>query len=347
MDGNSGLYGVDIGTGEPMELTPCSASEIQVREKQIEEWVATSPELLFTDPNAVMVIAQEIAGELQADLLAVDSQGSLIIIEIKRHASDRRTVGQLLDYASSLAEWDYDAFQERYQRYKGEPADLLEDFRAFVENPAFAKSNFLRERRLFILSSGTDESMLRTIRWLRESYGVPIDYVPITFFSLGDEVFLQIEKIELAPVVIQGTWAGDWFFNTDETHKPNAYRQMFAQSVIAAFGYGHAKSKHKMDLPAQGERVFAYVNGAGVCAVGKIEGEESYPASTVFGQEDGDECHRNVRWEVTVAEDRASTAQEVSEWGYNLPIRCTIGKMGNSKVAAIIARELRKRVQED
>jgi hypothetical protein len=344
MQAITSIYRVDMENSDFIEMQPCEAREIKLKEKRIEEWVATKPKLLFSDADAVMVISQELAGEPQADLLAVDSQGNLIIIEIKRHASDRSTVGQLLDYASCLAEWDYEAFHERYRSYTGRAeADLFGEFKLFVENPVFEKEVFLQQRRLFILSSGGDESMMRIISWLRESYDVPIDYVPFALFRCGEEVFLQMQKIEVDPIVLPGEWAGDWFFNTDEKHKPGAYEKMLAQSVIADFGYGHAKSKHKMDLPAQGERVFAYVNTIGIIAVGQVVGEESRSADTVFNRTDGDEYHREVEWKAVVDLTDAVTPQEATEWGYNLPIRCTIGKMGNGRVAGIVARELHKR----
>ena len=109
------LYRVSVKSGEFSPLEPCSAHELKVKEKQIEAWLARSPELLFSEEEAVLIIAQELAGEPQADLLAVDSQGNLIIIEIKRHWSDRNTVGQLLDYAARLSEWDCEAFNKRWK----------------------------------------------------------------------------------------------------------------------------------------------------------------------------------------------------------------------------------------
>src|SRR5689334_11224864 len=108
----SSLYCVNLKSGEFAPLVSSTAQELKVSEKQIEKWMVLKPNLLFTDENSVMVIAQELSGEPQADLLAVDSQGNLIIIEIKRHWCDRNTVGQLLDYAARLSSWDYEAFNK-------------------------------------------------------------------------------------------------------------------------------------------------------------------------------------------------------------------------------------------
>ena len=40
--------------------------ELDVKEKDIEKWVVGKPEILFSDPDAVMIIAKEIMGELQS-----------------------------------------------------------------------------------------------------------------------------------------------------------------------------------------------------------------------------------------------------------------------------------------
>ena len=116
-----------------------------------------------------MIIAQEVSGEPQADLLAVDSQGTLIIIEIKRHWSDRSTVGQLLDYAARLSEWDYEAFNQRWRMHNGnQDKDLIDEFRKFIDNPEFDKEEFPKDRRLYILASEADEAMKRIIHTYKE-----------------------------------------------------------------------------------------------------------------------------------------------------------------------------------
>ena len=340
---DSVIYRVDLDAGEFEALAAVSAAELMVKEKRIEQWVAAQPELLFSEKDAVMVIAQELSGEPLADLLAVDSQGTLIVVEIKRHGSDRSTVGQLLDYAAGLSEWKYEAFNHRWKAYKPDGGELIEAFREFLGIQEFPEADFLARRRYVILACDADASLKRIVGWLRDKYQVPVDFAPFTLLRRGDDVFLQITKIDVEPLLYQPTWAGDWFFNTDETHLPGAWEKMREHNVIADFGYGHAKSKHKMDLPRQGDRVFAYMNGYGILGVGRVEEEESYAASTVFQQSEGDEFHRKVSWSATVPREQAVRAQEVSQWGYNLPVRCTIGGMSNSKVADIIARELERR----
>lgn len=336
------LYRVDMEHDEFAVLRPVSARELDLKEKHIEKWVVGKPEILFSDPNAVMIIASEITGEMQADVMAVDSQGNLIIIEIKRHGSDRNVIGQILDYAAQLSEWQYEEFDKRWKKDGGESkGDLLVAFQKFIENNSFSEEDFLKNRYLYILAAGEDESMKRIISWLRDGYGVPIDFVSFGLFRGDNETLLRIGKIDVVPIVTNKEWSGDWFFNSNETNAPNAFEKMIPLNVIAAYGYGPPTTEYKMNLPAKGQRVFMYVNGKGIVAVGKVLEDSATQEKTVFN--DDDEYHRKVCWTHTVKPTSAIKSSECSQWRYHLPVRCVIGKISDHRVADIIEKELIER----
>ena len=346
MQNNYSIYNVDLNTSDFTPFTPRNASSLRINEKNIENWMATEPKLLFSNPDAVLIIAQEISGEVMADLLAVDSQGNLIIIEIKRDWSDRNTVGQILDYAALLASWEYEDFNDRWKKDKGRNAgDLFEEFKNFSENPDFRKDEFLQQRRFFILASSVDESMKRIIKWLSDVYNVPIDYVPFQFYENNGQVFLQISEIDIQSIIPKGSWSGDWFFNTNETYGKGAYQKMFNQSVIAVYGYPNGQEI--LNRPEPGERVFAYINRRGIAAVGIIGERDAFSSGSIFGKENEQEFNRNVTWETIVEIDEAVKPAESSQWGYNLPIRSTLCKMYHKTIAQKIADELRRRKSEN
>lgn len=348
MDKPRTIFRVDPLNSTFTALKACTSTIINVKEKHIEEWMAKNPSLLFSNPDAVMVIAQEVSGELMADLLAVDSQGNLIIIEIKRNSSDRNTIGQILDYAARLDLWKYDDFNIRWQDYKkSSDNDLFEAFKEFIDVPDFDKHDFLKEKRLFILASSEDESMMRIITWLKGTYSVPIDFVPFQFyqgFQDTELILLDIEKIEIEPLPSSGGWHGDWYFNTDESQCQGAYKNMFDQSVIAVWGY--EDNERRLNEPAPGERVFAYVNGHGIAAVGQIKEGVAFPSDSVFGKLSEPEFNRSVLWEAVVDLKDAISASQVHQWGYNLPVKSSLCRMWNHKVADRIEEDLKKRASK-
>ena len=65
-----------------------AASELDLTEKNLENWMAENPELLF-GVEKVLVISQSVSGQRMADILALDADGCLVIVEIKRDWSNR------------------------------------------------------------------------------------------------------------------------------------------------------------------------------------------------------------------------------------------------------------------
>lgn len=348
LSSESYFYRVDLLSSKFERIDSCSAEELNIKEKQIEEWMVANPDLLFSDKDAVMIIAVEKSGEALADLLAVDSQGNLIIIEIKRHWSDRNTIGQLLDYAANLSNWKYDRFNERWKSYSEKSeSDLFEEFKKYISNPRFAFEDFLKTRRLFILASETDEGMKRIINWLQSEYDVPIDFVPFTLFKRENDIFLRINKIDVEPIVNIYTSSGDWFFNTNETNYIGAWKNMIKHNVIAACFYGKMTTKGKMDKPAKGDRVFVYLNGKGIIAVGKVIDDVSEQGKDIFNVDtEGDEYHRKVEWLAKVSEKDAITISDVSTIGYNMPVRNTIGQWSNTEVADKVLNFLKQHCEQ-
>ena len=117
-----------------------SASELGFAEKDLEDWMSRHPKLLFGGEE-VLVIAQSVSGLSMADILALDAEGRLVIVEIKRDWSDRATVGQLLEYAADKTQSAYEDLEELYRQYwtrnhsEEQYVPLLDRFSRFNRRP--------------------------------------------------------------------------------------------------------------------------------------------------------------------------------------------------------------------
>lgn len=345
MRGTRALFRVEIPKGKFIPLIPCSPRNVRVREKTIESWIARNPKLLFSNPDAVMVIGTELAGEPMADLLAVDSQGTLFIIEIKRHAPNPKALGQLLDYAAHLSSWTYDDFNRKWrQNSDAKGRDLFEAFKEYAENPAFDRQQFLKERRLFVLASGSDEKLRRITEWLREKANLLVDYIPFQFYKHGRELFVEIEKVDVDRVPPEAEAKGNWLINTNERYYRGAWKKMLAQSLIAVCGFDN--SEDMLNRPHAGDRIFAYLNRKGVIALGRIGDEDAFSSGKIFSEKSNKEFNRRVTWEVKLPSDqidRGIRPEEVSKWGYNLPTRLALCAMASASAADRIAFKLKER----
>ena len=75
-------------------------------------------DITILDPD-LMVIGRQIPTSYgtSIDLLAIDSQGDLVVIELKRDRTPREVVAQTLDYASWVKDLSYDDIVSKANEY--------------------------------------------------------------------------------------------------------------------------------------------------------------------------------------------------------------------------------------
>jgi hypothetical protein len=342
------LLNTSSGLGIGSKMIERTALELNVREKAIEELIAKSPEVLFQGEE-LLVIGQSISGHRMADVLAIDSNGALVIIEIKRNSSDRATVGQLLEYAGSLKGSGYERLNSEAQRYSRWPqGSLIDRFREFADHPDFPESEIGKKLRVVIVAPQSDESLRTIVGWLRE-YGVPIAFVPFSLYSdeAGTARLLEMESASFPQdhKDPDDGWLGHWIFNTNETHAPGAWKAMFANSVVAIYGY--PSGPRNLEGSSPGQKVLAYVNRQGIRAVGTVLTGVVEAGDGIFqdppGSQAPGEYHLAVKWECIVPPDHAISASHAMTLGYDLPVRSVFAKLHKGSIATALERELLSR----
>lgn len=330
-----------------------TASDLDLLEKDLENWIVGNPELVFGGEE-VLVVAQSVSGQRMADILALDADGNLVIVEIKRDWSNRTTVGQLLEYAANMAGCRYEQLEalhrDHWKRHKPDRdyISLLDRYRKLSLNEEADESQIPKspkESRVCIVAPGSDRGLLQIVDWL-QGYKVPINFIP---FSLHVEagtdeegMLIEIEQLPKIPdergLDVDG-WSGDWFFNTNETHAPGAWAKMFEQDVIAVYGY--ANGPENLEGASAGQRVFAYVNQKGIIAYGLVVDGEVFRCNSVFGEDS--EYHVKVKWETIVDKDQGITTKQVKDqFNEGLPVRKVFCGMYGEK-PDWIAKQLRQR----
>lgn len=141
------------------------ASELKLTEKNLEDYMARNPDVLF-GAEKVEVISQSVAGKRMGDILALDAGGRLVIVEIKRDWSNRETVGQLLEYAAEMTRKSYSDLEkldrEYWSRRDGERpyVSLLERIHALTDDKEIDKKDIpkvLPGHRIYIVAPASDE----------------------------------------------------------------------------------------------------------------------------------------------------------------------------------------------
>ena len=168
--------------GEP---TPISFSPID-SEDRLEQ--ALYQDISILDPG-LMVVGRQVdtAYGTRVDLLAMNSEGDLAVIELKRDRTPREVVAQVLDYASWIEDLSYDRIAEIHQDQN--PDLHLEE--AFAETFDAPIPEALNESHdLIVVAAELDSSTERIIDYLSSSYGVPINAVFFRHFRDNGEEYL-------------------------------------------------------------------------------------------------------------------------------------------------------------
>ncbi len=234
-------------------------------------------DISIIDPG-LMVIGRQVITSFgkYIDLLAIDSEGHLAILELKRDKTPRDVVAQTLDYASWVQGLTYENIIKIYATY-----DTTQDFEtAFEETFGTPPPETLNEdHRLLIVAAELDNHTERIVNYLSSNYGVPINAVFFQYFKEGQSEYLsrswlidpvQVETQASKVVKSRGKeqWNGVDFYISFGDDKRRSWEDAVKYGFIAAGG-GKWYSNTLSLLPI-GARVFVCIPKAGYVGVGIV-----------------------------------------------------------------------------
>jgi hypothetical protein len=150
-------------------------------EQRIERWILRDISVL--DPN-LLVIGQQVEtayGKL-IDLLCIDSDGGVVIVELKRDKTPRDVTAQALDYASWVQTLNAEAIQKiAAEHLNGDSLEL-----AFRQKFAKDFPDALNENHsIVVVASEIDDGTERIIRYLSDA-GIRINAARFSFYKSTD-----------------------------------------------------------------------------------------------------------------------------------------------------------------
>jgi hypothetical protein len=267
-----GLWRVDEN---PVRLVPT----MMPLESRLEELIQQDSTLLGTE---VMIIGRQVPTDFGKfiDLLAVDSDGTLHVIELKRDKTPRDVVAQLLDYGSWVQGLDGSDIRSIYR-----VLDSSQEFdTAFAGRFGDAPPDELNaDQVLTIVASSIDSSSERIVTYLNSSYGVPINVVFFHYFSDSGHSYLArtwlVNEAAAAASVVAtsrkkrqaASWNGvDWYVSFGEEANGRQWNDARRFGFVSAGG-GEWYSRTLLKLPLGG-RVFVCIPKRGYVGVGTVSG---------------------------------------------------------------------------
>lgn len=203
---------------QPSKIEETTFADLGMKESDIEEILRNNVDMLCDDEESMLIVGQQVKNDLNArsDLTAIDNEGDIVLIEIKRDKKDiegRKEAFefQAIRYAASCAtikstdELVQNVFAPYVEKHKDEFTQfpgltsseiakrLLSDF--LGKNDV---TSFNEHQRIILVASEFDEQTLSAVAWLNSNQ-VDISCYQICPYILEEMILVDMKKI--LPVV--------------------------------------------------------------------------------------------------------------------------------------------------
>lgn len=175
-----------IVNGNLVEINSSMIAEKKKEKEHLEKWIKTNPEILGND---IFIIGEQVktkSGPL--DFLGIDTDGNIVVIELKRDRGSREALAQAMDYASDVATWDAEKIGDICFEYNKQS---LDDFlSAKMPEKPIEDISLNQGIRLLLVCFSVEESLERMISWLSDVYNFSINAIILKYIKTqgGDEL---------------------------------------------------------------------------------------------------------------------------------------------------------------
>lgn len=211
-----------ISVSTPDKMEELTLKTLGITEANLEEFVRKNIGLIFPDEETLLVVGQQLRNQQggRSDLVAVDGDGNMVLIELKRDANDimaRKEAFevQAIRYAANYAliAKSQDLVQRLFAPYVSKH---LSEFSAKYPNLTASEiagreiNDFLRanqadkdfnhRQRIVLIASSFDPQTLSACAWLAKS-GIDIRCVSLTPLKYAQQYFLSVEQLIPLPAL--------------------------------------------------------------------------------------------------------------------------------------------------
>jgi hypothetical protein len=280
-----GLWRLDNGAVEA--VPPAQLQD----ESQLEDVIEQRVDILGL--GQLLILGRQVVTDYgkKIDLLAMDGQGDLYVIELKRDRTPRDVVAQALEYGWWVERLSWERIGAIYAKHHDE-ADLATAFNEHFD--ADAPETVNSSHHLLVVASRWDSSTEQIVEYVR-GYGVPVNVLFFEYLEDGERRYLarswlkgpEEEGLTSATSKKQPPWNGvDFFVAVGEgEHGHRNWDDMRRYGFVAA-GHGDKYRKAMSNL-SEGARVWACIPGTGYVGVGEVTDTAVGVNDFIVEREDG------------------------------------------------------------
>ena len=176
-------------------VTPTTFEAEQLQEANLQRLLRDKPDVL---EEGLFIVAEEFSNwqdsSRSIDLLALDAEGNLVVIELKRTQTGDHSELQAIRYAAMVANMTLAQIVDAHRDYLARRDGGEEDARVQVLNHLGvvdeAEAEIHTDRsRIILASAGFSTELTTSVLWLRDR-GMDISCVKLQLYSNGDELLV-------------------------------------------------------------------------------------------------------------------------------------------------------------
>ncbi len=147
-----------------------SMADVSITERyDLQEFICNSSQAFFREiGRELFLLGKELEPSQNVqdriDLLAIDKEGTCVVIELKR-GTNKLHLFQAVSYAAMISEWEADDF------FQSLDEDQQEELSDFLE---VDREEINRQQSIVLIAEAFDYALLVGAEWLSEQYGVDI-----------------------------------------------------------------------------------------------------------------------------------------------------------------------------
>lgn len=273
---------------QPQKLRPAGLTD----ESVLEEMVMKDISILNPD---WLLIGRQVRTRFDKyiDLLAMDANGSVIIVELKRGKTPREVVAQAIDYASwvmTLEDSDISEIYRDFARHYAQPHDSIDaafkaKFGIGLEGVPVNESH-----QMVVVATELDASTERIINYLNDVAQISINALFFAAFEDNGNQYLsrawmidpeenQERAVARAP---KEAWNGEFYVSFGDDRPWEDARRL---GFIA--GGGAAWYSKTLSMLSPGDRVWVNIPKQGYVGAGIVAGERTRADQYYFDTPDG------------------------------------------------------------
>ena len=244
-----------------------SPDHFNILEKVIEDFVRFRLSETVSEDH-LMLIGQERKWQEEADLLALDKEGTLYIFELKRWQSQSENILQVMRYGQILGRYTYQKLENLAKGQKIVTSSMVDEHKEhFGLKTPIDKSQFNKKQHFVLVTNGVDADTISAVDYW-STMGVKISCSPYRLYEINGKPYLQFDTFNPNGEIVVETNSQYFIVNTNSTWDEMAYRDMLGDGKTGkAAAYGSRKSA-VCNIP-KNSVIYLYHTTVGVIAKGK------------------------------------------------------------------------------